>query len=103
MSDKCDRPSPGWKCFLDKDHKGPCPAWPTKPEQLPWAFDPDTDLTTECLAIATDLIIRQIKLPPGAGNDFLKLALEWIDKAKLYHIPPFPPTKSGAPGELGLH
>ena len=56
--DKCDRPSPGWECLLNKDHEGPCPAWPTSPEQLPSRFDPETDLGTECLALATDLIER---------------------------------------------
>lgn len=24
----CNRPPEGWHCGLDRDHEGPCPAWP---------------------------------------------------------------------------
>lgn len=25
----CQRPPRGWRCYLDADHGGPCPAWPS--------------------------------------------------------------------------
>ncbi len=104
MAEKCNRPSPGWECLLDKDHDGPCPAWPTKPEQMPCLYDHETDLGTECLALASDLIERAVEIDDKEmRNRFLGLAKEWIDKAKLNFNPPFPPTKSGAPAQVGLH
>jgi hypothetical protein len=82
---KCSQPTEGWVCNLEAGHSGPCPAWPTKLEQLP-PLDPDTDVTTECLNIVEDLIGRHIQIHQDADNGFLKLAEVWLKHAKNNHI-----------------